>query len=100
MKHTKGPWEAAYDPENSAYAIYKAKPKYLLQPHAEVYKKADAHLIAAAPEMLELLKSLRDYMVNRGTEKVDVNREEILQHLPLNTFARLDLLITRAEGEK
>lgn len=89
MKHTPGPWKPdpslpkvilADDGETLAqtYFVYGDKARDTSQ------AEANARLIAAAPELLELCKYLRNYAR--------------LADLGNDTIARLDATIAKAEG--
>ena len=71
MTHTTGPWfvsmkpdwdedggmgPAVYDCDGGVFAVVDDEPETIARPFYE----ADAHLIAAAPEMLEVLEWLPD----------------------------------------
>lgn len=63
MKHTPGPWMAecvgsggAHDNPTDVYAIVAGREGYKLV--AEFTTDDDAHLIAAAPDLLEALRAL------------------------------------------
>lgn len=63
-KHTKGPWK--YQEESDAYThIVRAKNNYtichLLQDSSGT-TEANARLISVAPDMLQLLKYIRDWV--------------------------------------
>jgi hypothetical protein len=62
--------------------------------------KDDASLIAAAPEMLEMLKECRDYLVESLNNVMDDGRPryERQRQLIRDDMAKLDALIARAEG--
>jgi len=62
MSHTPGPWEI-YDrgkdePEHQECSIESTADKKADWVAQSIYNKSDAHLIAAAPEMLEMLEEL------------------------------------------
>ena len=62
---TPGPWRATEDLLNDFPAIVDAKGERvavlpLICPQSEPVKRANAHLIAAAPEMLEVLEWLAE----------------------------------------
>ena len=66
MKHTKGPWSIKDESKNlDLYRIIKPNGEHGL---AIVNTKADANLIAAAPELLRELKSAIFYIETYGSE--------------------------------
>ena len=72
LKHTPGPWNYA-DEESGEFCIYEVKTKNILcdrgeWPNRRVESLANARLIAAAPEMLEMLIELSDHTDIIGTE--------------------------------
>lgn len=75
MKHTPGPWKVNQHPLNGSIQIMASTPTKLgdLPVVAELggstvmtarKELANANLIAAAPEMLQLLEYVRDYIVD------------------------------------
>ena len=62
-KHTPGPWtfyrESIYD-RGDFYAVKAPAPHYWVVPTLNI-NPADAHLIAAAPELLDALRGLVDW---------------------------------------
>ena len=97
-KHTPGPWEVRWQRKNPAhmhFVIDALHPTPTGEPQRYVASSerftnpdnalADAHLIAAAPEMLEALKALRN---------VDYNTFEELDQL----LSLADKAIAKAEG--
>ena len=73
-KHTPGPWKIVGVPYQEFWIVDSASPAHgkqnliaRLQPHWKGNKsgdtKANAHLIAAAPAMLEALERLRGWVV-------------------------------------
>lgn len=67
MKHTKGPWKVC-DQKNSLgeHMVQSARLGEGLNSHrqilAETDNAADAHLVAAAPEMLAAMEAMIDYI--------------------------------------
>ena len=60
MKHTPGPWEASQEwPKNIADAWYVHDTTHGIQ-IAEIYGSGNAHLIAAAPDLLEACELVAD----------------------------------------
>jgi hypothetical protein len=67
-KHTKGPWLNQSPHIVPAPAIgYAICEMNALPDFHEEEQRANAHLIAAAPEMLELLRSCHDYMCDASS---------------------------------
>ena len=66
-QHTPGPWKIT---KNDAYEEYWVQLEhYTVGPARIVFTKADAALIAAAPDLLEALKSiLEDMDSEHGTD--------------------------------
>jgi hypothetical protein len=63
-KHTPGPWtfyrESSWD-RGESYGVKAPAPHYWVVPTLNI-NPADAHLIAAAPDLLEALKNLLWYV--------------------------------------
>lgn len=80
MKHTKGPW--AVDDKKARYTFVQANGQAPCNEDATPEAQANAHLIAAAPEMLEELEQLRealnDSVLSTGSPTKD---EEMLYHI-------------------
>ena len=68
MKHTKGPWKVEFDQKLEEYSVNG--PSETVE--ARYDKKADAALIAAAPEMLEAL----EYLLSRCDRIVHYNGDK------------------------
>lgn len=98
MKYTKGPWEAHYmggQPQKWQIGRYKNPTKII----AEVFDKEknrglnpgedeiNAHLIAAAPDMYELIKDIKLALEFKGMRK------------PKNWMGRINKALAKAEGE-
>jgi len=73
VKHTPGPWEAWQDslghwyikaPRSSRHDVIVSP---VLPVPVEGFAKANAHLIAAAPDLLKALKTLLDAVKNNPT---------------------------------
>ena len=84
-KHTKGPWQV----RKSEYYYLVESEGYLI---AKQERKADARLIAAAPELLRELKSAIFYIETYGGEVTS----NFAAGENLNT---IKTLIKKAEGE-
>ena len=91
-KHTPGPWRVDRQnpsPTTGEWMISGSKPGYL----AEVRDcgsgdvKSNARLIAAAPEMLEVLQLCRQHMYDHASNTPD------------NAFEKLCAVIAKATGE-
>lgn len=72
MKHTKGPWKISYSVANGALTTYAVNKKSVDHDQA----KANANLIAAAPEMLEALYSALDLIENELVNGVVTDKIE------------------------
>ena len=102
MKHTPGPWKVAelfrdqriVRPESGGYplaAAYSQRDKFG-KPHYNA--DANAHLIAAAPDMLsELRHVLAKVKDARGKGRIS-------QSLALFLIERLEFIVSKAEGEQ
>lgn len=83
-KHTPGPWVAVKYPDTKAHTVWANGVSSLAsvkhnQPHTQ---EANAHLIAAAPEMLEALKALIDAFEPYVLDETDADvRERNVAHL-------------------
>ena len=82
MKHTNGPWEVTPVLSYEGHMIYRQ----IKSINANVYKssiastgidelaEANAHLIAAAPELLEALQAVDDYAKDNETKGLSVTK--------------------------
>lgn len=100
MKNTKGPWRVTSS-ANGPTAISHAEDSYSVicrldakDPQPILINKANAHLIAAAPEMLEMLEKLlpdiceyRHFYPDKGDEH------------PHPAISKIINLIKKAKGE-
>lgn len=72
-KHTPGPWRVV--PSNGVafdeWLVEVASDEFLTPGIAEVYEKADAALIAAAPDLLAALEAAHGYLVIFGTDQLE-----------------------------
>lgn len=88
MKHTKGPWVV----ENNAFPDVKANGRYIVlfdnECPNDAETQANARLIAAAPEMLDMLKLLQTC----------IELDPVIQRKLDVTGPALDALISRIEG--
>ena len=88
MKHTEGPWRiydrAADEPEYQEFDICSATDIGADWVAQEIYVRADAHLIAAAPELLEACK--------KAAEMIDDDEH------PYDMKEMLNKAINKAEG--
>lgn len=94
-KHTPGPWEALPYTGAGEYGSYAILPCDLrlrsINPDiAAVEQKADAELIAAAPEMLEALKEALSYHANTYAEWRD--------EAEMNIYSNMKAAVDKAEG--
>lgn len=92
MKHTLGPWyiEASHPKTPDTYRVRSDISKYKDTSTEESIcitgNKANARLIAAAPEMLEALELLRDSTA-------------VLNHLDRDSIDLINNVIAKARGE-
>ena len=92
MTHTPGPWfvsmkpdwdedggmgPAVYDCDGGVFAVVDDEPETIARPFYE----ADAHLIAAAPEMLEVLEDLVDILEKAAQSEMD---DDGMSHVSYN----------------
>lgn len=86
--YTKGPWHVDY---GTKYArIKNSDGWYVMEPssfHSTVRHRADAYLIAAAPDLYEALKALRSLLWDEGYSDQTL------------AMARADAAIAKAEGK-
>ena len=75
MKHTKGPWSFEVI-ENNGCNVYAEKEKDTFEAHifgeSLENEKANARLISAAPEMLEMLLMLRADFADSDTDDCNI----------------------------
>lgn len=69
--HAPGPWQIASVPDGSAYSVMGPESDFMFLRH-----RADAALIAAAPDLLAALQSLMPYFQS-GHPEARVAREAI-----------------------
>lgn len=105
MKHTKGPWRAIKYQNTSYYKVtqdfktYGIDAKDLAGCETDL-RFHDAHLIAAAPEMLEALeKALHDLEALRlSTDEADYPLE-VMNYLDTYMLEMFKQAIRKAKGE-
>lgn len=88
-KHTPGPWGVSNDAMQgyvSEYIIYDYYDRHVGNVVARAFDHADAALIAAAPDMYEVLRALRDA------------KRESTQALRRAADRLLDAALAKAEG--
>lgn len=69
MKHTPGPWSVDYEVSEDGPMIVNRTGVCFVQVYSVKGKaKHDAHLIAAAPEMLEALEDVKRYCEDHGRD--------------------------------
>lgn len=104
-KHTPGPWKAEWGTRSYGYAdwqVLDSKETELLinipnGPEAE----ANAHLIAASPELLEALQMAFPYIHDLQKDNFDEPGAGIFLDRDLETaFSKIQLAIAKATGEK
>lgn len=93
MKHTPGPWKVKFK-KDCDWQIRSADGYSILAiPHDEEYGRpsedsANANLIAAAPEMFEVLETMRAYFDHRNLTPPDKA-----------AIQTMDMIIKKARGE-
>ena len=87
MKHTKGKWTAVKGEYGLDIDANEGTIATIYANDGEA--KANANLIASAPEMLEMLRILRSYIGDRGTYS---------GYMPFKHWDDLQSLIVKAEG--
>ena len=71
LKHSKGPWKAEWGNKNDSHdSIITAKTNFVME--GEIYHKADAILMAAAPTLLEACKAAMAALSQTATFPADV----------------------------
>lgn len=97
-KHTPGPWKCSpYNRNDSLYAVYDANGDELTYDDDE--HDANAHLIAAAPDMLaELKRDLQFAREMKGLIEALKGKKWVQHTMVLNRIERLTVAIARAEG--
>jgi len=102
VKHTPGPWSVELNKrawgwvevKGPSFAVHGPTQATDLRLSDEVRRVADAHLIAAAPDLLEELKRTRDDLMNiKAFCTLDATREAISRMIQ-----RIDAAIAKAEG--
>lgn len=90
-KHTPGPWVCELDEQTNGAYIY---PKERTDGHAiaTVYRHADAHIIAHAPQMLEILQFVDNvcFMIRKGDS-------EAISHLETHVRAAISNALGRSK---
>ena len=118
-KHTPGPWVIAKTrgsrPDRDIWIGGDVGPAGMVQEVAEIFThhdhgKANARLIAAAPEMLDLLKAIAveatpersecGFCGHPGTSSKDDNSDWEETHEEDCTLLEIRRLISKAEGKK
>jgi hypothetical protein len=101
-KHTPGPWVAELCeglPEDPVRFILRQDTSGQHDFICKVYDKKDAHLIAAAPELLEAAKAAMDYM-NCVTDYKYMSDLPALIQKNLSLKNKLEEAINKAEGKQ
>lgn len=102
-QHTPGPWDCSSNPSNTCEVI--RSPVRPAAKIAEVHsydgrlpnkgeRKANAHLIAAAPDMFEALQHLAELYAEVALDVLGLADVEIADHL-----RKADAALARARGE-
>ena len=77
MTHTKGPWlavQARHGDDSTWHVVILKKNRVQVLTRVQTLKSSDAHLIAAAPDMLEALEKMCiAYAKCNGAEGDDYN---------------------------
>ena len=64
MSHTPGPWEASHREDSSGISYVTADTRHIEVAVSYSRNHADAHLIAAAPELLELARNVAEHFAD------------------------------------
>lgn len=72
MTHTKGPWMAEFE-DGSDYLVVGPKTQYGIAKVVKLHCEADAYLIAAAPDLLEMLEAVTDALAGHELNNGDVS---------------------------
>ena len=99
-KHTPAPWRKGQWGNNRVYGFDGMGEHSGLI--AVVFKgRANARLIAAAPDMLETLKTVRDYVSDASKANLvwPDGYNDALTEMATGDLARIDAAIARATGE-
>ena len=102
-KHTPGPWTVEYPPNGHCYirdTAYRAEIARVSSDNmlAEGSAAANAALIAAAPELLSLLREAQTLALDLHIGRAYISRSYIDKQTDLN--ARIDAAIAKATGEQ
>jgi len=105
MKHTPGPWSCFYKPKydewHASLPMANCGMKLALAPDGiqSENREADAHLIGAAPEMLEALKATRGHVlwICEHNERVNGGRRSEEDRRDLE---QIDAAIAKAQGRQ
>lgn len=93
MKHTQGPWKAEWDDNGQWYIEPLGITGHALRGDSgECVESANAHLIAAAPDLLEALNVVRgklNCLLNEGRDTFSIEDDEMIQSA-----------IAKAEGQQ
>ena len=98
-KHSPGPWFVHEDDEEQTMTVqFEAMPSYYIPLWGKLFSdqppsdtdRANAHLIAAAPDMLEALEAAYDWHEAYGDPRLETDRDLV---------ETLGAAITKARGE-
>ena len=109
--YTSGPWfvsmkpdwdedggmgPAVYDCDGGVFAVVDDEPETIARPFYE----ADAHLIAAAPEMLEVLEDLVDILEEAARSEMDDEGMVLVSYVAVYfALSKAHDVIRKARGE-
>ena len=94
MKHTPGPWHILSGGfiSNSVLSDWASDKHYVAQVKGgDIYNHANAHLIAAAPDLLEVCKLARKYIAKMVADNVQTAVP------PSVALEKIEQAITKAE---
>ena len=91
MKHTAGPWKTAISRDLSGN-----RPAHIIVGADEQCTSANARLIAASPEMMSVLKMVRDL---KPIDITNLGSTLLLSSQLANLKMMSDILIKKIEGE-
>ena len=96
-EHTQGPWRIDSQTRFGDYTIAAGQNVKACVFIAKTQSEANAHLIAAAPDLLAQLQSIR---VELEAQALGYTAMEIWPHVRAEMIRRILLTISKAEGSK